>query len=145
MNEALDKMEKMLQAAMNGVEEIVPKHTKRTSEEETTFVRLEKKKTEDKTEEKKKDKESQEMSEDEESDNEPSDEADYKQQQQQQPQHHEGPEEGPHWGYQGPWYPPYSSGGNYRRGSYGRPWGHSKYYGGYQRPYYDRPRHYGWN
>ena len=38
-------MNKLLEASLNGTEEaIVPKHTKKTSEEETTFVRLEKKK-----------------------------------------------------------------------------------------------------
>ncbi|CAB9529673.1 hypothetical protein SEMRO_2580_G331840.1 [Seminavis robusta] len=37
-------MEKMSESAMRGVEDVVPKVTKRKSEEEATFVRLEKKK-----------------------------------------------------------------------------------------------------
>ena len=38
-------MDELIKEALHGVEEVVPRHTKETSKEETTFVRLEGKKT----------------------------------------------------------------------------------------------------
>lgn len=138
IEEMLKTMEKILQTTLAGVEDIVPKHTKRTSEEETTFVRLEKKEDSEGSGEEEEEEESGEEEEEEASKQEgegeepletPEDEPEpdwsyYRHQW--EPQHRDFPR----------YYPPPPPG-------YGRPYGHPRYYnGGYQRPqrpYYNGP------
>lgn len=129
MNEALDKMEKILEAATHDME-VVPSVTKKTSEEVTTFVRLDKSKEEEPAEEKKKGEvaKPQRVSDDENED------SNYETGS--KPQDYSRQEE-PDWGYEGPWHPPHPR-GNYHQGSHGRPWGHSRHCGGYQRPHCGR-------
>ncbi|CAB9525702.1 unknown protein [Seminavis robusta] len=129
-------MNKLLEASLNGMEEaIVPKHTKKTSEEETTFVRLEKKKDNEES--------GEEEGEEEEEEDAPKQEA---------PMKPETPEDEPEpdWSYYrhqwGPqhrdwsYYPPSPPPG------YGRPYGYPHYYnGGDQRPPYYERRHWHWN
>ena len=139
-----DTMEVFLKEAIDGVEDIVPKHTKKTSEEETTFVRLEKKEEEKKEEEKKEEgkKEEEKKEERKEVSDSESEEEEVAPNQEEPP----GPDEpnepdwayyryGPpydvDWEYQPPYFPQSGPG-------FGRPYGHPRYYNG--GPYYDRRR-----
>ena len=121
-------MEKMLETVVHGMEEtIVPKHTKKmlTSEEETTFIQLEKDKKQVKTT----DKEDVKKGQDEEV--EEAGRPDDSQEESHgshgpQPQHWDhGPQ--PNWSYEGPWYrPPYQQ---YQQQYHSRPYFNRPHYG----------------